>query len=152
MIAVHIRSEVLIMSPLRSVSTAFGTILQEESHTMMPQHSEVPSSAFYSMQEKQKSMVRLKYCHGSGRIKENCCKPLGYPPDHRLQKGNNIGENVKANKDWRNKGKLMGEASASLNPATEADSWTPLAWTGIFFSLEQYAAILKLLAKDNSST
>lgn len=73
---VHIRSRILLTSHLPTASQAFAIISQEESHrtllgSVMTQ-TEASTAAFYSAQEKNKSLPRCEHCNWPGHNKENC--------------------------------------------------------------------------------
>lgn len=87
---VHIRSHILMMNPLPTVSNAFAIISQEESHrsliSMSPQPLE--SSVFFSSApNKKKTELRCEHCNMPGHSKDCCYKLIGYPPGHKLYKG-----------------------------------------------------------------
>lgn len=69
----HVRSHILMMTPLPSVSTAFSLISQEESHrgvvSVISHHSDSPASAFYSIQDNRKNDVRCGYLIGQGTLR-----------------------------------------------------------------------------------
>ncbi|XP_073121722.1 uncharacterized protein [Henckelia pumila] len=76
-----IRSHVLMMTPLPTVSHAFAIISQEESHRNLSSVSpDLPTSVFYSAQDKRKSNVCCEHCNWPGHNKENCYRLIGYPP------------------------------------------------------------------------
>ncbi|GAV88347.1 hypothetical protein CFOL_v3_31770 [Cephalotus follicularis] len=83
-----------MMSPLPTVGQANSLISQEESHRGIiaggsSNVSNMPA-AFYSNTSnyKGKADSRCEYCGWTGQTKENCYKLIGYPPGHRLYKGN----------------------------------------------------------------
>ncbi|XP_075492417.1 uncharacterized protein LOC142530464 [Primulina tabacum] len=149
---VHIRSQILMMTPLPTVAQAFAIISQEESHrsilSPMSSQSVIPSSVFFSAQDKRRGNIRCEHCNMLGHNKEVCFKLVGYPPGHRLYRGPNRGINQKYNRDWYDKGKPMGRANVSVTPQAMVDQVDIPSNTGSFFTPAQYAAILKMLEKD----
>ncbi|KZV48553.1 hypothetical protein F511_35340 [Dorcoceras hygrometricum] len=89
-----IRSQILMMSTLPSVSQAFAIVSQEESHRMALKNQsmmEVSTTAFYSSSEKRKSdLPRCENCNISGHTKDVCYKLVGYPPGHKCWSDNRI--------------------------------------------------------------
>ncbi|XP_075524501.1 uncharacterized protein LOC142556890 [Primulina tabacum] len=86
---VHIRSHILMMDPLPTVSNAFAIISKEESHRSLlnvsPQQHE--SSALFSAQNRRNNDVICEHCNLLGHNKENCFRLIGYPPGHKFYKG-----------------------------------------------------------------
>lgn len=68
----QIRSQILMMRPLPSVSQAFSIISQEESHRLLST-VDIPSTTFFSTQgnsnNQRKEVLTCDYCHWNGHTK-----------------------------------------------------------------------------------
>ncbi|XP_073141785.1 uncharacterized protein [Henckelia pumila] len=150
----HVRSHILMTSPLPSVGQAFAIISQEESHRNIST-SVTPlmdSTAFYSSHHKRPPSPRCEHCNWPGHTRENCFKLIGYPPGHRLYKGPGKNHGPKSTKDWHDRPKPSGQANAIMTQV-DADALSQsYPTTSSMFTPEQYAAILKLLAQEPSIT
>ncbi|XP_075499923.1 uncharacterized protein LOC142538494 [Primulina tabacum] len=147
---VHIRSHILMMNPLTTVSSAFAIISQEESHRSLLSvpSQQLETSAFFSVQNRKKNDMRCDHCDMFGHLKENCYKLNGYPPGHKFYKGPWKNGNQKFNREGYDKGRVVGKANASVVCANEANQPNVVQNAGSFFTPDQYAAILKLLEKE----
>ncbi|XP_073063990.1 uncharacterized protein [Primulina eburnea] len=85
----HVRSQILMMMPLPSVSQAFSLLSQEESHRTLSSVDQ-PASVFYTRQgrtdERRKDVLICDDCGWNGHVKAHCFKLIGYPPGHKLYK------------------------------------------------------------------
>ncbi|XP_075511479.1 uncharacterized protein LOC142547201 [Primulina tabacum] len=146
----HIRSHILMMDPLPTVSNAFAIMAQEESHRSLlsvpPQRLE--PSAFFSTQNRRKVDIRCEHCNMLGHTKDTCFKLHGYPPGHKFYKGPWKNGNQRFDREGSDKGRVMGKANATVAGIDKAEQPNVTTNIGSFFSQEQYAAILKLLDKE----
>ncbi|XP_073295112.1 uncharacterized protein [Primulina huaijiensis] len=158
-----IRSQILMMSPLPTVGQAFSIISQEESHRSLS-IAEPPPIVFYLHQNKvgdqRKDMMKCEHCNLNGHLKENCYKIVGYPPWHRLYRGQNRGnESKRFGRGYSRGHGLRNVADANLVENVEAQ---PLNTSGSIhnttpntapvFTSAQYEKILKLLNNNNLQT
>ncbi|XP_073278724.1 uncharacterized protein [Primulina huaijiensis] len=85
----HIRSQILMMMPLPTVSQAFSLLSQEGSHRLLSSVDQ-PASVFYSRQgwgdERRKDVLTCEHRGWNGHLKAHCFKLIGYPPGHKLYK------------------------------------------------------------------
>ncbi|XP_073294356.1 uncharacterized protein [Primulina huaijiensis] len=147
---VHIRSHILMMNPLPTVSSAFAIISQEESHRSLlsvPPHKMEPT-AFFSTQNRKKNDIRCEHCNWLGHTKETCFRLNGYPPGHKFYKGQWKGGNQRFNREGYDKGRVPGKANASVVGTNEVEQPNVTKDAGSVFTQDQYAAIMKLLAKE----
>lgn len=138
------------MNPLPTVNHAFAIISQEESHrslmSVIPQQLE--STAFFSTQNRKRNDVRCEHCNWTGHNKENCFRLIGYPPGHKLYKGQWKGGTQRFSREGNDRGKSMGKANVSVAGSGEMEHSNQSKNIGSVFTHDQYAAILKLLAKE----
>ncbi|XP_075473458.1 uncharacterized protein LOC142504488 [Primulina tabacum] len=143
-----IRSQILLMNPLPSVSQAYSLICQEEAHRnvlVFQQISDAPTTAFYSSSSKQSEIVKCDHCSIPGHTKDYCFRLIGYPPGHKLHKKfpQNKGCKLTSKNTRAFAHNLVSEAS---KPTAESQSPTS---AGVQFTSTQYAQILRLL--ENST-
>ncbi|XP_073310027.1 uncharacterized protein [Primulina huaijiensis] len=139
-----IRSQILLMNPLPSVSQAYSLISQEESHrhvmTFQP-ISDAPTTAFYS--SKPSDIIKCDHCLIPGHMKENCFRLIGYPPGHKLHKRF---PQTKGTKGVSKAQRVSAHNTISDSSVATTDASHVL---GVTFTPAQYAQILRLL--ENST-
>lgn len=134
-----IRSQILMINPLPSVSQAFAIISQEESICSVLSFSSPPyegvSSSFFSAQDKKKPSIKCDYCNFPGHTKAYCYKLVGYPPGHRLFKTPN--RNHKPQREWHDrtdKGRTPNKAhNAVTHHEAEMEANDKISSAGQFF-------------------
>ncbi|KZV21171.1 hypothetical protein F511_24735 [Dorcoceras hygrometricum] len=139
-----IRSQILMMSQLPSVSQAFAIVSQEEAHrTALNNQSmmEVPTAVFYSSSVKKSDHPRCENCNIVGHTKETCYKLVGYPPGHKLHRKFPQGKSSK--NQMKNHQQLS--AHNTSQEYTQAPASAPS------FTPAQYEQIIKLLELAPSS-
>ncbi|XP_073055412.1 uncharacterized protein [Primulina eburnea] len=156
-----IRSQILMMSPLPTVGQAFSIISQEESHRSLSTTEPSPT-VFYSNQnragDQRKDIMKCDYCNLNGHLKENCYKIVGYPPWHRLYRGQNRGGGNKRfgrgyGRGHRNAADVNLVENVEVQPLTTSGPIHNTAPnTAPVFTSAQYAEILKLLGNSNLQT
>ncbi|XP_073270093.1 uncharacterized protein [Primulina huaijiensis] len=147
----HVRSHLLLMTPLPPVGQAYSMVAQEESQrSLMSSTSQViepASSVFFSAKgkfhDKKRELLTCEYCHMTGHLKKNCFKIVGYPVGHRLHKPGSKSQFPRYQKDgYKNRNANMSnncvpQSESTVSPAPDA-----------LFTPDQYAEILKLFNKD----
>ncbi|KAG8495046.1 hypothetical protein CXB51_012729 [Gossypium anomalum] len=138
-----IRSQILLMLPLPTVSQAYSMLMQEEAqrlHASGPVASE-PTSVFSANAAQKKRFNGIcDHCKVKGHKRENCFRLIGYPPDFKFTKkktvnsGNSVVTHVTA-------------ADAVDKMATVDSTHPPQAPV---FTQAQYQQILSLLNKESS--
>lgn len=152
----YIRSHILMMNPLPNVGQAFSMISQEESHRALSA-AEVPTSVFYSMQNRSSSSnykkeLKCDHCNWFGHTVDNCFKLVGYPPGHKMYKPQGVGRgNIKRfGKDFPKAKKAPREVNLVEDSSTEMSQSETLTGGVPIFTPAQYAEILKLLGGSNT--
>ncbi|KAL9689696.1 hypothetical protein QQ045_010085 [Rhodiola kirilowii] len=88
----HIRTHILALKELPSLDVVYGMALNAESQQIVARSPHVESSALYSSyqdkQGKNKGRMFCTHCQLHGHTKEYSYKLNGYPPGHKLYKGN----------------------------------------------------------------
>lgn len=143
----HVRSQMLMMTPLPSVGQAFSIISHEESRRSLVSVSP-PAHVFYSTQNKSSSkppdsrrdLLKCEYCHWTGHLKKNCYRLVGYPPGHRLYHQQSTAGTKKHNIASSSSPKVLGH----VNNVTESS----VPHSPPIFTSDQYAEILKLLGAN----
>ncbi|XP_073277012.1 uncharacterized protein [Primulina huaijiensis] len=138
-----IRSQILLLSPLPSVSQAYSLVSQEESHRQVMTFqtiTDAPTTAFYSSSFKQSGSIKCEHCSMPGHMKENCFRLIGYPPGHKLHKRF---PQTKGTKGISRTPRVSAHNTISDASATTTDA------SGVTFTPAQYAQILQLL--ENST-
>ncbi|KAG8495219.1 hypothetical protein CXB51_012817 [Gossypium anomalum] len=138
-----IRSQILLMLPLPTVSQAYSMLMQEEAqrlHASGPVASK-PTSVFSANAAQKKRFNGIcDHCKVKGHKRENCFRLIGYPPDFKFTKrktvnsGNSVVTHVTA-------------ADAVDKMATVDSTHPPQAPV---FTQAQYQQILSLLNKESS--
>ncbi|XP_075505774.1 uncharacterized protein LOC142542826 isoform X2 [Primulina tabacum] len=138
-----IRSQILLMSPLPSVSQAYSLVSQEESHRHVmtfQSMADAPTTAFYSSSSKHSDIVKCDHCSIPGHLKENCFRLIGYPPGHKLHKKFPQAKGIKG---------VLKPLRVSVHSTISDTSATPADTSGVTFTPTQYAQILRLLENSN---
>ncbi|GAV80218.1 UBN2_3 domain-containing protein [Cephalotus follicularis] len=150
-----IRSQILMMCPLPTVSQAYSMISQEESHRGIiagtHKQSDVPAVFYSNTYKKKENGVKCDYCNLSGHTKETCYKLVGYPSWHKLykgKKGDSFFFNQRFTKGGEQNKRHMVNNSIS---ETETDVKDGQPASPLVFTPSQYQQILKLLSKDDSN-
>ncbi|XP_073270434.1 uncharacterized protein [Primulina huaijiensis] len=149
----NIRSRILMMNPLLTVGQAFSILSQEVSHRSLSS-IEVPTSVFYSIQNKDKSTdhkreMRCDHCHWTGHTIDYCFRLHGYPPGHKMYKqSQGKAYNKKFGKEFQNNKKVQREVNLVDDESIETPRTTTSSGSQIF-TAAQYAEILKLLGNSN---
>ncbi|OIS95931.1 hypothetical protein A4A49_58602, partial [Nicotiana attenuata] len=116
----HVRSQVLLKTPVLTVNQAYALVIQKESQR--------------TLGAKRPGLI-CEFCGYKGHLKENCYKIIGYPPDFRSKKkAPTQGVKPYANAATAEKG------NASSTQSTQ----------GNFFTEDQYKQLLNLLNKQDT--
>ncbi|XP_073315865.1 uncharacterized protein [Primulina huaijiensis] len=143
----HVRSQILMMKPLPSVSQAFSLLSQEESHRMLSSVDQ-PTSIFYARQgrgdERRKEVLTCEHCGWNGHIKAHCFMLIRYPPGHKFYKPQQgRGSSPRFNREFdKPKMKTMAHNVAEVDNEVSPRITTG---AGSSFTPAQYAEILQLL-------
>ncbi|KZV35587.1 hypothetical protein F511_32753 [Dorcoceras hygrometricum] len=133
-----IRSQILMMSQLPSVSQAFAIVSQEEAHrTTLTNQSmmEVPTAMFYSSSDKKSDLPRCENCNIVGHTKEVCYKLVGYPSGHKLHR--------KFPQEKFSKNHMKNHQQLSTHNTSQEHTQAPASVPS--FTPTQYEQIIKLL-------
>ncbi|XP_070020326.1 uncharacterized protein LOC142180910 [Nicotiana tabacum] len=91
----HVRSQVLLKTPMLTVNQAYALLIQEESQRTLgtgESNSEVltmltgKNQTFNQGFNAKNPRLICDFCGYKGHLKENCCKTIGYPPDFKSKK------------------------------------------------------------------
>ncbi|KAG8482872.1 hypothetical protein CXB51_023953 [Gossypium anomalum] len=135
-----VRSQILLMIPLPTVSQVYSMLMQEEAqrfHVSGPVASE-PTSVFSANAAQKKWFNGIcDHCKVKGHKRENYFRLIRYPPDFKFTKRKTV-----------NSSNSVVTAAETVDKITNADSsHTPQAPV---FTQAQYQQILSLLNKESS--
>ncbi|XP_075486301.1 uncharacterized protein LOC142525900 [Primulina tabacum] len=86
----HIRSQILLMTPLPSVNQAYSILSQEESHrNVLSSPVNMHTKAFYSSLSRGNDSMKCENCKIPGHTKDQCFRLIGYPQGHDSMKCEN---------------------------------------------------------------
>ncbi|XP_075515624.1 uncharacterized protein LOC142550277 [Primulina tabacum] len=76
----HIRSQIILMTPLPSVNQAYSILSQEESHrNVLSSPVNMHTAAFYSSLSRGNDSMKCENCKIPGHTKDQCFRLIGYP-------------------------------------------------------------------------
>ncbi|XP_073047644.1 uncharacterized protein [Primulina eburnea] len=143
-----VRSQILLMHPLPSVSHAYSLVCQEEAHRnvlVFQPIAEAPTNVFYSSSSKYSDTIKCDHCSIVGHTKSNCFRLIGYPPGHKLHR------KFPQNKNFKPQSRpprIVAHDSISDAPtATTPSQHVPSSATN--FTPTQYTQIMNLI--ENST-
>lgn len=135
----HVRSQILLMSPLPTVNQAYSLVCQEEMQrnlTQPPHNLSNEGSAMtargrgrYSRgRGRTTSSEECTYCHRQGHKRDNCYQLVGFPPSFGRGRGT--------------QDRQINHTNAPVNPTSIQPQESQL------LSQQDYESILKMLCKD----